>query len=133
MWKNDKKFSQSNKVPFTTWHSWIFPDFLDILGKNCFVKIFSHFSKKNILMKNVSSLKQFLDLDIFSPNQLNISIKRAFRWNFYFCGKFFSEKWGKILTKQFFFYISKQVAKISISNFLKMKLIPIGQPLQCIG
>ena len=61
--------------------------------------------------KNVPLLKYILDFDIFSLNRLNFLVKRAFCRNVYFRGKFFLEKWEKILTKQFFSNISKQVGE----------------------
>ena len=49
-----------------------------------------------------------LDSDVFSLNQLNTSIKRAFSRNFYFNGIFFFGKIGKNFNTTIFFDISKQ-------------------------
>ena len=85
--------------------------FLDMLGKNWFVKIFPQFSKKKFYEKWISSKKRsFIKivtrLWYFFSESTEYFDKKSFSLKFLFARKFFFRKMGKIFDKTIFFNIS---------------------------
>ena len=70
------------------------PICLDMLEKNCFVKIFSNFSEQismemKILIKRSFLLKYSIDLEKIYRNRVTILLKGTFFAEIYFSQKFF--------------------------------------------